>query len=371
MEKLRFDFAVKSASDGKTNVMCLISIGTPDGRTFNIPDEYQPTSLHTELTKTQSFGKIKNTLKKRHQSRNIWIGLSDELSKVYLDEDENLQFNDFFLEEIVENKTPVTAETSANQSMINLLEKLLEEKQKDSEIQNLGKLANDFMIVKFTGKNLNAYQWINDFEKECERFRITQDKRKIEILRFFLEKTSENWYSCMLIKFTVESEWEKWKKNFCETFANKGWSPIRYALSFRYQTGSLLDYAIKKEKLLLEVRKSIDTGTLIDLIAAGLPNFISDMIDRENLKQTEDLYYEIGKLEHFVNKNKFETKNNKDLNSKEKNEKTACKICKDKNKGTRYHSESACWFKDKEDKIKHVNNSELEVELNCKDQKNY
>ncbi|GBP36065.1 hypothetical protein EVAR_29196_1 [Eumeta japonica] len=96
------------------------------------------------------------------------------------------------------------------------------------------------------------------------------------------------------IEMEVESEWNKWEKNFCDTFANKGWSPIRYALAFKYQTGSLLDYALKKEKLLLEVRKSIDTGTLIDLIALGLPNYLTDKIDRETLQETEDLYNELG-----------------------------------------------------------------------------
>ena len=81
------------------------------------------------------------------------------------------------------------------------------------------------------------------------------------------------------------------KKNFYDTFSSKGWSSIRYAMSFKYQTGSMLDYALKKEKLLLEVRKSIDDGTLIDLIAIGLPNFVADRIDREKLKKTEDLSY--------------------------------------------------------------------------------
>lgn len=172
----------------------------------------------------------------------------------------------------------------------------------------------------------------------------------------------------MLLKLTIESEWEKWERNFCEMFANKGWTPIRYAFSFRYQNGSLLDYAIKEEKLLLEVRKSIDTGTLIDLIAAGLPNrSVADKIDRETLKETEDLYNEIGKLEHLVYKKDFQTKRNKNYTNKEKLEKTPCGICKNKGKGTRFHPEAECWFKNREDKIKNVNNSVLEIELNSKD----
>ncbi|GBP76824.1 hypothetical protein EVAR_49112_1 [Eumeta japonica] len=73
----------------------------------------------------------------------------------------------------------------------------------------------------------------------------------------------------------------------------------RYALSFKYQAGLLLEYALKKEKLLLEVRKSSDTGTLIDLIAFGLPNYVADKIDREKLRNTEDLYNDIEKLEQL------------------------------------------------------------------------
>ena len=101
-----------------------------------------------------------------------------------------------------------------------------------------------------------------------------------------------------------------WKKNFCKTFANKGCSSIRYILSFRYQTGSLLEYAIKKEKLLLQISKSMDKRTFVDLIASGLPNFICDKINRETVTENQDLYNEIGNLEHLINKNKWKSKDN-------------------------------------------------------------
>ncbi|KAA5654847.1 hypothetical protein F3G58_32100, partial [Pseudomonas aeruginosa] len=98
-----------------------------------------------------------------------------------------------------------------------LLEKLQEQKQQKPEKQNLGKIAKDFIIEKFNGRNSNALQWIKDFNKECERFQINEDKQKIEILKNFLENASVDWYSCMLMKLTVQSEWSKWEKNFCET----------------------------------------------------------------------------------------------------------------------------------------------------------
>ncbi|CAI6370308.1 unnamed protein product [Macrosiphum euphorbiae] len=235
--------------------------------------------------------------------------MTEDMSKIYLDEDKNLQFNDIYLEEITEKTQIIEPSISgSNQTLEKLLEKLLESKQSKSDTQNLGTIAKDFMIDKFNGRSSNANQWMEIFNKECRRFQINGDKKKIEILKHFLECSGAEWYSCMLMKLTVESEWDIWEKNVCNTFANKGWSPIRYALAFKYQTGSLLEYALKKEKLLLEVRKSIDTGTLIDLIVFGLPNYVADKIDRDILQGTENLYNEKGKLEHTVGKNRYEKK---------------------------------------------------------------
>jgi hypothetical protein len=375
MEKLRFDFVVKSTADGKSNIICISSIATPSGQIFGIPSDYQPANLHGVITKTPNYAKVKKSLTKRLQTRKIWINLTDEISKIYLDEEQNLQFHDFYLEETVEQTNSAEPMPgSSNQTLEKMIEKLLEEKHQKSETQNLGKIAKDFMIVKFTARNSNACQWIKDFNKECERFQIAEDKKKIEILRNFLENSSVDWYSCMLMKLTVESEWSKWEKHFCETFANKGWSATRYALGFKYQAGSLLEYALKKEKLILEVRKSIDTGTLIDLIAFGLPNYVADKIDRENLQETELLYNEIGKWEHLVGKNKYEKKNFTPYDNKPKKyeEKKPCQICINEKKGKRYHPEENCWFKEKNPKaaVKTVNNSELEIELNENNPKN-
>lgn len=375
MEKLRFDFAVKTSPDGKSNIICITSIGTTDEKNFDIPVEYQPASLHQAITKTPNYAKVKKTLNKRHQTRKIWITLTEDIAKIYLDEEQNLQFNDIYLEEITENTNDYkTSPSGSNQNLEKLLEKLFEEKQVKSETQNLGKISKDFMIEKFSGRNANAHQWIKEFNKECQRFHIDDDKKKIEILKNFLEYSSLDWYSCMILKFTIESEWNKWEKNFCDTFGNKGWSPIRYALAFKYQTGSLLEYALKKEKLLLEVRKSIDTGTLIDLIASGLPNYLTDKIDRETLQETEELYNELGRLEHLVVKNKYERKTytHSDTKNKKIEEKKPCQICMTEKKGKRFHSEENCWFKDKNQKavVRSINNSELEVELNNENPKN-
>ena len=122
----------------------------------------------------------------------------------------------------------------------------------------------------------------------------------------------------------------------------------------------------------------MDNETLIDLIAIGLPNYVSDKIDRETVKETQELYNEISKLEHLVKKNDNEKKGKVfPINKfKKVEEKLPCQICENANKGKRFHSESVCWFKDRDDKnkkielLKSVNNSKLEVELNQENQKN-
>jgi len=368
MERLEFTFTVQSADNQKSNVLCITSIGTPYGHVYAVPEEYQPVTLHKEIMRQPAFNKVKNSLTRRHQTRKIWIKLTEELTNIYLDEGGNLQIGEFYPEEIKEK--PKDGSQASEQPLMKLLEKLLEKSQIQSESRSIGKIAQQFMIEKFDGRNSNADQWIASFEKECERFDISDDGKKIEILKSFMDKGAADWYSCTLLKLTIEANWEEWKRIFCETFASKGWSRIRYTLSFKYQTGLLLDYAIKKEKLLLEVRKSIDDGTLIDLIATGLPNFVADRIDREKLKKTEDLYNKIGKLEHLVLKKNSEIRKNKNYINKEKTEKTPCETCKDKGKGIRFHPAAECWFKDKEYKTKHINNSVLEVELSDEDPKN-
>lgn len=89
----------------------------------------------------------------------------------------------------------------------------------------------------------------------------------------------------------------KWEETFFSNFCKYA----KYALNFKYQTGSFLMYALKK-KFTLVFRKTIDSGRLIDRIATNLPNFISNRIDREVHLETEHLYSELGKLQQLVRK---------------------------------------------------------------------
>ena len=76
----------------------------------------------------------------------------------------------------------------------------------------------------------------------------------------------------------------------------------------------MLEYALKKERLLLEINKTIDKQTLIYLIATGLPNFVMDRIDRESLIEVNDLLNYIRGLESLTRKN--DTKRNSGTGNK-------------------------------------------------------
>ncbi|KAK9878604.1 hypothetical protein WA026_022865 [Henosepilachna vigintioctopunctata] len=124
--------------------------------------------------------------------------------------------------------------------------------------------------------------------------------------------------------------------SFSETYVNKGWTPIGYAFLFKYSQGLLLEYALKKERLLLEINKLIDRPTLIDLIVTGPPNFIADEIDRNKLKDTEDSFSNIRGLEHLLNK-KIVEKRGIESERKIKQKNVAdqpCRICEKKKRNS-------------------------------------
>ncbi|CAH2098738.1 unnamed protein product [Euphydryas editha] len=153
MEKLKFEFLVKPSEDPKTNVICIPSIMDADKKMFIIPEQLQPVKLHNELMKTQTFQKVKATLQRRHEKRQVWISLTQELRDTYMDEDGNMQFKGYLLEEI----TLKTQQVFTNETSLETLTKILEnyaELKKESKQYNLRNLSEKFVIEKFTKKNI-------------------------------------------------------------------------------------------------------------------------------------------------------------------------------------------------------------------------
>lgn len=292
-KKLQFAFKyVASPSNRKTNVVTITTITTEDNKKYVLPEAERFISKHTELTMTENYKRLKKSLNQRGQEKTIWIKCTDEMEKIYFDQDGNIMFNDVYLDEILET---------------NIVEPL---QKKDNQL-NLKHIAERFMIEKFLCKHSNAKQWLETFEKECRRFEISQETTMIEILRLFLDKSCLDWHSATLTTLTMEAKWSEWREKFLESFADKGWSAGMYAISYRYKEGSLMEYAMRKEKLLLDMDSDISTNTLLMLIAAGLPGFIRDKIDRENCEDSTRLLHEIRKCETIVGRNNFWKKKDK------------------------------------------------------------
>lgn len=361
--KLQFTFkVVASPKDEKTNVLAITSIMTEDGKRYVLPEDAMYVSAHKELQKVNTFNKVKASLKRRHDKISAWFILTDDLEKTYIDEAGNLEFEDRILQEMDNEKN----DDIENPSLARILEKLVEASQK-KEGKNLKHIADKLIVEKFNSKTSNAHQWIVTYEKECTRLQIDKEEYKIEILRFFLDDTSQNWYNSMMLK-EGESQWNAWKEKFIQTFGNKGWNNRAYAHYYKYKEGSLLDYAIKKEKLLLEINKNMDVDTVIDRIGFGLPENVREKIDRENLENITDLFSELKKHEGKIGKKNLKTKETKQEWRYKNEEKKPCKTCENLNKGARYHPEDKCWFKTKPNITKERpktmgNNAVIEVDL--------
>ena len=155
--------------------------------------------------------------------------------------------------------------------------------------------GTDFAIKQFDGTQ-KATDWILEYETECEKYEIQNDEKRIKNLKKYLGKTASEWYQTNLPK-DEEYNWENWKAAFLKAFSNKGWSAVRYAYNFKYISGSITEYAIKKEQLILEVRRKISKETRINLIVIGLLIHIQDKIDKEAVQSTNDLIGLLGQYE--------------------------------------------------------------------------
>lgn len=358
--KLKFEFkAVASPKDSRTTVIAVTSIVTEQGEKYAIPEELIYADFHEELRRTDAFKKVKDSLGKRHDELKIWITLSKELQEIYSDDDGNIQFGGKYLRQIFQENIKEQSD------LAKVLEKLVEKSEKKEEERNLKHIVDKFVLEKFNYKTSNIKQWLDTYEKECGRFKIEKDETKIELLRVLLDGTCQDWYTSMVIKGEHENDWHGWKQVLIKTFSSKGWSSRTYAHYFKYKEGSLVQYAIRKERLLLEINKNMDADTMIDRIAFGLPEFIREKIDRDEMENTKDLINELQKLEGITDKKKIFKKEGKPEHKVRNEEKKPCKTCEDMGKGVRYHPEEKCWFKrEKKEKPKAIgSNSVIEVDL--------
>ncbi|XP_035731232.1 uncharacterized protein LOC118445648 [Vespa mandarinia] len=215
--KLQFAFkCVASPSDRKANVIAITSITTEDNKKYMLPENEKFASNHNELTKTESYKRMKKCLNQRgRNSRN-----------------------------------------------------------KHNRTHTEEKLPNRFKGIQLQN---NGWRHLKKNVKDSKLKKITQN---FEILRLFLDWGCLNWHSPTLTALTMEVGWNEWKQKFLKSFAGNRWSTSIYAISYRYKEGSLMEYAMRKEKLLLDMDNNIDFCELNKIVTPQVQPFslIEDLI---------------------------------------------------------------------------------------------
>lgn len=366
MEKqVVFHIVKKQRSSGEP-ITCVESIRNSGQQTsYAFPRNLQPDKIHEELFKLPTVKNAVKALVKVGQYRNLTVTLRDALLEKYMDEDFNFVFEEHYLEEIGSPSNAPKAEaddllTTRIRDILNALKD-----QNDTTEVTLTGVEKKLFIEKFNGRQ-KARDWLIKFESECERNNIRTDARRVRCLKLFLTESAEEWYKSNAMKLS-EDDWTAWSLSFMRVFSDKGWSKVRYAHSFKYMAGSLVDYALKKERLILEVESKMTTESRINHIVMGLPLRIQEKLDREEIEETDQLINKLGQYE-FENK-KQDTLSGEKRQAKLKlvsersmPEKKPCSICESLGFPERYHPIEKCRNRDRYQQKLKFNLTETDIQ---------
>lgn len=283
--------------------------GEPTGEFHAFPKTKEAAALHAELMAKPI---VKSQLKGISNLRNIAVTLTDAEAELYTDEEGNFSFKDEPLEECADpneelraaKATAAAATANANKPLQDLnyspnapdlaMQKKIEDleaKLNEKHRMSIKKAKDNFAIGDFDGKT-NGADYLIKFEKECDRYEVKEDER-IKVFGDFCKGRAAVWYAAS--EKMLDPNWTDWKASFKSAFGQKGWSAVRAAFAFRHISGSVMEYALQKQKLFAEINPKIGTRALIDAIAVGLPFSIQNQLEREELA-TLDKFYE--KLQH-------------------------------------------------------------------------
>lgn len=100
-----------------------------------------------------NFQEVKTYYKKRTEKRQVWICLTPELKKEYIDEDGNIQIKGFLLEDVTQKPDPEAPSLPPNsqQTFAEIFENFAEGNKKRSP-KHIGNMIEKFVIDKFTRK---------------------------------------------------------------------------------------------------------------------------------------------------------------------------------------------------------------------------
>lgn len=388
----KFQFYMNVDGKDKDNYIALCRIRSMDSDCwFVFPEEYHKLSNHEELAKMAPIKSVVSVLKTRGQYRNVNISLPDTVKKLYVDEDNNFIFKNHLLGEarLASQTSTSTSSESRFDELVSCLSQPRPESTKD--------ILKRFLVDKFSPKNRNVEAWCDLFQKESARFNLCSQKQ-IEVLKSCLDPSMSDWFSINQRRLPSDAAWSSWKYQLLSTFSDHSWRPIRYVYNFKFLNGSLIDYAVKKERMLLELDRDLPDLIILDLIVVGLPSHIQNTLNRHSVNSIEKLHNKFKKFDgedkildasskqEFSNKSsnsnnfsrnvnfnpsKFQEDKQKWKNAGSVNfverkgsggtPRKPCGICVSKGFPDRYHLEASCWYKEKPSQnVKSVNNVEAE-----------
>ena len=283
-----------ASADGKSTVLLVERIRMEDSDDwFVFPPEYQILSIHKHLLEMSPIKRVKSSLTTRNHYRIVTVKLEGDAYSSYIDEYGNLIFEEFQLE-CYEN-VPVSVTPQQTFPDLSSLNRNLD--RLASKQESVGSILKHFVIEKFNPKNRNVNSWCSLFEQECARFNLTGEKQ-IEVFKSCLDDNVQDWFVLTQSTLGLTTTWLTWKENLIASFEDNSFSAISYAIGFKYFSGSLVEYAIKKEKMLTEVDKSMaGKQILIDLIVFGLPANIQKSLKRNSIDSTLTLRMKLKKYE--------------------------------------------------------------------------
>ena len=268
-------------------------------------------------------------------------------------------FEDFILEE---QCLSVSENDNVNSDLTNQLMSVLSNLtlKETSTGPKWNDIERRFVIDKFSGKE-NAADWLGSFETECSRHGVKDDHQRIKCLRLFLVDGALDWFKSNSIKLKDET-WNVWSASFLKVYSDKGWAKIRFAYNYKYLAGSYVDFALRKERLILEVESRTSQYATINQIVIGLPVSIQEKLDRQELHTTDDLMnklrqYESGivksvpKLEKSVTttlvpKTKPDEKKPYSRDALKNFDRKPCSICESRGFPGRFHPPAVCRYRE-------------------------
>lgn len=355
--RARFHFVAEA--DGARNTVVAVKTIQVEGEdiAYSFPLGFQTKVQHPKLFETTVVKGVVKSLNARGKYRNVVVTLKEDLKGHYLDEEGNVCYEGYYLDEVRVNtdSTPRPSQVPNSDSQAEVSERI-----------------KNMVLDKFSNKNQNATIFMEQFLDECKKLNL-REEHFAETLKYFLEGSAIDWFQSFLKANKITRPWEFWKNSFIDTFAVISWSEIKYAYDFRHIEGPLLDYALKKRNLLLSADSELTVNTQINFIVLGLPTQIRSHLKKKDLSSIESLMSCVQQLEGFLPKKNVKMVKSVDYVS-EKSERKPCSYCIKKGFPNRVHTEEVCRLKiadrnkNRNDKIKVINNTNIQECISSSDE---